>query len=135
MYAGLQLQLLTYLDAACENEEVTPAGALYFNLIDPVLNANPNMTDEEITEELRKQFKMQGLILADSNIVRKMDTNLVSGSSNIVPAYIGKDGEVSDKQNTLNRKQFEKLAKLYGKNHKTNFRRNFKWKHWNRTIL
>ena len=81
VYAGLQLQLLTYLDAACENEEVTPAGALYFNLIDPVLNANPNMTDEEITEELRKQFKMQGLILADSNIVRKMDTNLVSGSS------------------------------------------------------
>ena len=68
-----------------------------------------NMTDEEITEELRKQFKMQGLILADSNIVRKMDTNLVSGSSNIVPAYIGKDGEVSDKQNTLNRKQFENL--------------------------
>ena len=66
VYAGLQLQLLTYLDAACENEEVTPAGALYFNLIDPVLNANPNMTDEEITEELRKQFKMQGLILADS---------------------------------------------------------------------
>ena len=109
VYAGLQLQLLTYLDAACENEEVTPAGALYFNLIDPVLNANPNMTDEEITEELRKQFKMQGLILADSNIVRKMDTNLVSGSSNIVPAYIGKDGEVSDKQNTLNRKQFENL--------------------------
>lgn len=109
VYAGLQLQLLTYLDAACENEEVTPAGALYFNLIDPVLNANPNMTDEEITEELRKQFKMQGLILADSNIVRKMDTNLVSGSSNIVPAYIGKDGEVSDKPNTLNRKQFENL--------------------------
>lgn len=109
MYAGLQLQLLTYLDAACENEEVTPAGALYFNLIDPVLNANPNMTDEEITEELRKQFKMQGLILADSNIVRKMDINLVSGSSNIVPAYIGKDGEVSDKPNTLNRKQFENL--------------------------
>ena len=67
------------------------------------------LTDEEITEELRKQFKMQGLILADSNIVRKMDTNLVSGSSNIVPAYIGKDGEVSDKQNTLNRKQFENL--------------------------
>lgn len=109
VYAGLQLQLLTYLDAACENEEVTPAGALYFNLIDPVLNANPNMTDEEITEELRKQFKMQGLILADSNIARKMDINLVSGSSNIVPAYIGKDGEVSDKPNTLNRKQFENL--------------------------
>lgn len=109
VYAGLQLQLLTYLDAACENEDVTPAGAMYFSLIDPVLSANANMTDEQIKEELRKQFKMQGLILADSNIVRKMDTNLVSGNSNIVPAYITKDGEVSDKPNTLNRKQFENL--------------------------
>ncbi len=109
VYAGLQLQLLTYLDAASKNQNVTPAGALYFSLIDPVLSANANMTDEQITEELRKQFKMQGLILADSNIVRKMDTNLVYGNSNIVPAYITKDREVTDKPNTLNRKQFENL--------------------------
>lgn len=109
VYAGLQLQLLTYLDATCKNEEVQPAAALYFGLIDPILNANQNMTDEQIAQELRKQFKMQGLILADANIVRKMDTNLVNGYSNIVPAYIGKDGEVSDKSNTLNKKQFENL--------------------------
>ena len=33
--AGLQLQLLTYLDAVCNIEDVMPAGVLYFNLIDP----------------------------------------------------------------------------------------------------
>ena len=113
--AGLQLQLLTYLDATCKSEDVMPAGALYFNLIDPILNANQDMTDEEIKKELSKQFKMQGLILADSKIVRKMDTNLVTGNSNIVPAYIGKDGEVSDKANTLNSKQFDNLQKYMEK--------------------
>ena len=67
------------------------------------------MSEEQIAEELRKQFRMQGLILADSKIVRKMDTTLTNGSSNIVNAYLNKEGEVSEKANTLSRKQFEKL--------------------------
>lgn len=107
--AGLQLQLLTYLDATCKKEEVLPAGVFYFPLIDPILNSDRSLAEEQIKEELQKQFKMKGLILADVNVVKKMDTNLVSGNSNIVPAYINKEGEVSDKASTLNRKQFENL--------------------------
>ena len=107
--AGLQLQLLTYLDAACKMEEVLPAGVFYFPLIDPILNCDKQVAEEQIKEELQKQFKMKGLILADVNVVKKMDTNLISGNSNIVPAYINKEGEVSDKASTLNRKQFESL--------------------------
>lgn len=107
--AGLQLQLLTYLDAACKMEEVLPAGVFYFPLIDPILNCDKQVAEEQIKEELQKQFKMKGLILADVNVVKKMDTNLTYGNSNIVPAYINKEGEVSDKASTLNRKQFESL--------------------------
>lgn len=107
--AGLQLQLLTYLDATCKKEEVLPAGVFYFPLIDPILNSDRNLAEEQIKEELQKQFKMKGLILADVNVVKKMDTNLVAGNSNIIPAYINKEGEVSDKSSTLNRKQFENL--------------------------
>ena len=107
--AGLQLQLLTYLDATCKKEDVLPAGVFYFPLIDPILNSDRSLAEEQIKEELQKQFKMKGLILADVNVVKKMDTNLVSGNSNIVPAYINKGGEVSDKASTLNRKQFENL--------------------------
>ncbi len=113
--AGLQLQLLTYLDATCRAEDVLPAGVFYFNLIEPILNANSDLEEEQIKQELKKQFKMQGLILADSTIVKKMDTTLETGSSNIVPAYINKDGDVSEKTNTLNRKQFEKLQKYMEK--------------------
>lgn len=107
--AGLQLQLLTYLDATCKKEDVLPAGVFYFPLIDPILNSDKGLAEEQIKEELQKQFKMKGLILADVHVVKKMDTNLVSGNSNIIPAYINKDGEVSEKASTLNRKQFENL--------------------------
>lgn len=107
--AGLQLQLLTYLDAACKVENVLPAGVFYFPLIEPMLNSDKTMAEEQIKEEMQKQFKMKGLILANVDVVKKMDTNLSSGNSNIVPAYINKEGEVSEKTNTLNSKQFENL--------------------------
>ena len=114
--AGLQIQLLTYLDAVTENNNAMPAGMLYFNLIDPIIKANRNKTEEEIEKELRKKFKMQGMILADISIVKKMDKNLEKGYSEIIPVYIDKDGNISDKTgSTLKREEFEGLQR-YGKN-------------------
>lgn len=113
--AGLQLQLLTYLDAVCSIEDVMPAGILYFNLIDPRIKNAKNMDEEKMQEEIRKQFKMKGLILADVNIVKMMDTELENGSSEIVQAYIDKEGKLSDKQNIITREQFENLQKYTNK--------------------
>lgn len=109
--AGLQLQLLTYVDAMCEKEGTKPAGALYFSLIEPIIKSSKKLTEEQIEEEIKKQFKMNGLILADVNIVKKMDKTLESGNSQIIPAYINKEGNLSDKPNSVNRKQFERLQK------------------------
>lgn len=112
VYSGLQIQLLTYLDAICKEDNVEPAGVLYFNLIDPVIKSKKDMTEEEIENEIRKQFKMQGLILADVSVVKMMDTKLESGQSNIVPAYIGANGDLSDKKTSgVSRKQFNYLQK------------------------
>lgn len=113
--SGLQLQLLTYLDAVCEEEKLKPAGVLYFNLIDPIMKANSHLTDEQIEENMRKQFKMKGLILADIDIVRKMDTSLEKGNSNIIPAYIDKEGNLSKKSNAITKTQFEQLQKYTNK--------------------
>lgn len=38
VYAGVSIQLLTYLDAICEEEDLMPAGILYFNLIEKNVN-------------------------------------------------------------------------------------------------
>ena len=112
VYAGLQLQLITYLDAVCQEEDLMPAGVLYFNLIDPTIKSKKSLTDEEIEDKIRKKFKMQGLILADVDIVKMMDTKLETGSSDVIPAYIGKEETLSNNRSSVvNRKQFEYLQK------------------------
>ena len=113
--AGLQLQLLTYLDAVCEIEDVMPAGVLYFNLIDSSIKSANKIDEEKLQDEIRKQFKMKGLILADVDIVKKMDKKLEKGSSNVVPAYIDKDGNLANKPSTITRAQFENLQKYTNK--------------------
>ena len=113
--AGLQLQLLTYLDAICNIEDVMPAGVLYFNLIDPKIKASNKIDENKLEEEMRKQFKMKGLILADIEVVKKMDKKLEKGNSTIIPAYIDKDGNLSNKPNVITKSQFENLQKYTGK--------------------
>ena len=108
--AGLQIQLLTYMDAVTKIEDFMPAGALYFNLIEPVIKADRTTTKEDIEEQIRKQFKMKGIILADINIVKKMDKDLEKGASNIIPAYIDTQNNLSLKRSSaLAQEQFEKL--------------------------
>ena len=113
--AGVQLQLLTYLDAICNIEDVIPAGALYFNLIDPSVKASKKIDETKLEDEIRKQFKMKGLVLADVNVVKKMDKTLEKGNSNIIPAYIDKDGNLSNRASTITREQFEKLQNYTNK--------------------
>ena len=113
--AGLQLQLLTYLDAVCEIEDVMPAGVLYFNLIDPSIKSANKIDEEKLQDEIRKQFKMKGLILADIDVVKKMDKKLEKGNSNVIPAYIDKDGNLANKSSTITRSQFENLQKYTNK--------------------
>lgn len=36
--AGLQLQLITYLDAVCQDKDLIPAGILYFGLVEPKID-------------------------------------------------------------------------------------------------
>ncbi|MFR8103821.1 MAG: helicase-exonuclease AddAB subunit AddB [Clostridia bacterium] len=115
--AGLQIQLLTYLDAVTEKvEDSIPAGILYFNLIDPILKADRNKTDEEITAEMKKKFKMNGYILADVKVAKMMDKGLESGSSSVIPAYLDKSGNLSKaKSNAISREEFENLEQYIKK--------------------
>ena len=112
VYAGLQIQLLTYLDAACKEEDLMPAGILYFSMLEQMIKADKRMEQEEIEEKIRANFKMKGLILADVKIVKLHDKNLEKGPSNLVPAYIDKEGNLSDKKTSgVTAEQFADLQK------------------------
>ena len=108
--AGLQIQLITYLDAICEQTELEASGILYMGLIDNVVKNAKNLSEEEIEKKIRNNFKMRGLILADISVIKLMDNKLQTGSSDIIPVYIGKDGTISEKKSSVvNKQEFEDL--------------------------
>ena len=112
VYAGLQLQLLTYLDAVCKAEDFLPAGILYFSLLEQIINSDKKLTEEEIEEKIKNNFKMKGLILANVNVAKLHDKNLEKGSSKLVPAYIDSTGNLSPKRSSIaTEEEFKKLQK------------------------
>ena len=112
MVAGMQIQLLTYIDVMAQKTKKEPAGMLYFNLIDPIISKNRNLTDEEIEIEVRKAFKMRGLILSDVRVIKMMDNSLDTGSSNIIPAALDKSGNINKAwSSVITKEEFTLLQK------------------------
>lgn len=110
VYAGLQIQLLTYSDAICKEEDIMPAGVFYFSLLEQMIKADKKISDEEIEELIRKNFRMKGLILADVKIIQMNDNTLTSGSSKLVPAAITASGTVNEKwTNGVDKEEFKIL--------------------------
>ncbi len=107
---GLKLQLLTYLDAICKYENAKAAAVLYFNMLTEKLDKRK--TKEEIEEDIKRNFKMKGLIASDVKLVKMMDKSLDTGSSNIIPAYIKNDGSLSEgRSSSISGEQFKVLQK------------------------
>ena len=93
----LQIQLLTYSDAICKEENVMPAGVFYFSLLEQMVQADKKISDAEIEKIIQKNFKMKGLILADVKVIKMNDKTLSSGASTIVPAAISSSGNIIGK--------------------------------------
>ncbi|MBK5241029.1 MAG: helicase-exonuclease AddAB subunit AddB [Clostridium sp.] len=114
VYYGLQIQLLTYLDAMLTNENkmskepVFPAGILYFKIDDPVIKAKNNLDEESLEKAIMKALKMKGLLLADTKIIREMDRN-IEGASLVVPASIKQNGDLGANSSVATAAQFETL--------------------------
>ncbi len=116
VYAGLQLQLITYLDAVCKIEDFVPAGILYFNLLEQIINSNKKISEQEIEQKIKSNFKMKGLILADVKVAKMQDKNLEKGRSEIIPAYIDKSGALSPKLSSIaSGEEFTKLQNYINK--------------------
>jgi ATP-dependent helicase/nuclease subunit B len=119
VYHGLQIQLLVYLDAILESaledeSKLHPAGILYFKIDEPLIKAKTDMEEEEIEKSIIKKLKMKGLLLKDAEVIREMDRN-IEGHSDIIPAYITKDGAIGSATNGATAEQF-KILRRYVKN-------------------
>lgn len=108
--AGLQLQLITYVDAVCKNEKVSPAGAFYFSLLEPKI-AQRNVSKEEIEEILKQNYRMNGIVVANIDVIKAMDNNLEDGKSAIVPVTIKGDKINERYSSSVTKEEFESLQK------------------------
>ncbi|MDD3303783.1 MAG: PD-(D/E)XK nuclease family protein [Clostridia bacterium] len=105
---GLSLQLITYLTAFMENEvnvqgkTVKPAGMLYFNLSNHLVNLASYTDDENtIKKEVIKNLRMNGIFLKDVAILEKMDKKVNEADQkliDILPSRINNTNKALDEQ-------------------------------------
>ncbi|MCC3372786.1 helicase-exonuclease AddAB subunit AddB [Cohnella sp. REN36] len=115
---GLSLQMLTYLDVVVTHaphwlgRPAHPAGVLYFHVHNPLLHSPNGMGEAEASAALLKEYRMQGLVLADGEAVQLMDRSLAdSGKSAIVPVEFKKDGTFSARSQVADTAQWDALRK------------------------
>lgn len=117
VYFGLSLQMLTYLDIIIAHSkelvevEASPAGVLYFHVHNPIINSTKLLTIDQIEQEIMKQFKMNGLVLNDQNVIQLMDRSLESGNSQIISAGIKKDGTLTKNSKVATIEEFADLRR------------------------
>lgn len=106
LYHGLQLQLVVYMDAALEMEErknpgkpVVPAGIFYYNIDDPVIEREGEMTDEEIDGKVLKQLRMNGLVNSDLNAISHLDHEIET-ESDVIPVAM-KNGIIQEAKSSV----------------------------------
>jgi len=116
VYYGLQLQLITYLDALTEkgipgtHEKLLPGGILYFKIDDPIIRSKGDIPKEEVEKAIMKHLRMDGLLLNDVKLVKEMDREM-DGSSEIIPVRLNKGDELATSSKVATMEQFIKLRK------------------------
>lgn len=89
IYNGLQLQLLTYLEAVMESldkkgEKAVPCGVFYYKMDDPIIEDKEHLTKEEIEDKINESLKLQGLLLKDKEVILAMDNDFEKRKKSIV---------------------------------------------------
>jgi len=100
VYHGLRMQLLTYLEVALRfGQELTgcavkPAGALYFQVHDPLVSANRPLSKEEAEEQVLLAYRTTGMVVADAEAILLMDSKIGTKSALVPVALNAKDKSV-----------------------------------------
>ncbi|MBQ7850001.1 MAG: PD-(D/E)XK nuclease family protein, partial [Clostridia bacterium] len=89
LWYGLQLQLMLYLQAASQGMNGEAAGAFYFTVKDPLVDAQD--VKEAAEKAIAKALRLQGVVLADVEVVEAMDS---AGESFSLGAIFTRKGEV-----------------------------------------
>lgn len=112
---GYKLQLMLYLKAATQKQEVKPAGVFLFKIreIDADADTRTVVPGEAAAEErMEDAYKLEGIVLDDMDLIDAMDTE-IGGASKVLPIkYVKKSGTYSGSSGgyLFSREEFEELS-------------------------
>jgi ATP-dependent helicase/nuclease subunit B len=116
LYYGLQLQLVVYMNAALELEakkhpdkEAVPAALLYYHIDDPMVETAVELSEEELNEQIVGQLRMNGVVNADPDIVRRLDAYL-QDKSDVIPVERKKDGSYSARSGVMSSEELRVIS-------------------------
>ena len=103
--AGLDMQMLIYLFALCENAEQTaiPAGVLYLPAKLPFVSINREVSEQTLDRERFKTMCTNGLLIDDPDVLRAMEPDL---EGLFIPVSILNSGELSKSSSLATLEQF-----------------------------
>lgn len=88
---GLNMQMLVYLAALVEDGGQAPAGILYMPAAEPTVSAERGESETDIAGRVDKQLRMNGMVLADTEIIQAMEDG---ARGRFIPAALNKDGSL-----------------------------------------
>jgi ATP-dependent helicase/nuclease subunit B len=102
IYAGLQLQLLTYMKVALKElgHDAVPAAVLYCYVRNRKVSERHVLTQEEKNAIYEQENKVRGFFLDDPSLMTQLDGTLPDGSR-FVTIKLKKDGEISKAQHNV----------------------------------
>ncbi|QQP71349.1 PD-(D/E)XK nuclease family protein [Carnobacterium sp. CS13] len=89
-YYGLAMQMITYLDTAIANapqligHEAKPAGAFYLHVKNPFIKGDKLVDEQAYTNELLKQFKLDGLLLEEEDLLLALDPTIEPSTASFI---------------------------------------------------
>lgn len=105
-YNGLDIQLVFYLAAVLgDNKNALPGGAFYYPLIEKQI-ALEDDEKSNLDEKRRESYKMDGIAIADKEILEKMDSIFESKNSSL---KLKGRGSLEEKTNLLSQSEFKGL--------------------------
>lgn len=120
IFHGVNIQLPAYLDVAVTHarllagDEGKPGGILYFSVADPLIRTRGPVSGEEAERLALRNLRMRGIVLADQDVVRLIDS-CMDRRSDIIPVSITAAGDFYKNSPVVTAEQFALLKKhLWG---------------------
>ena len=116
---GIQLQQPLYMIAAINAMkrkypkcDVSMGAMLYYQMKDPLVDAESIESDEDISKEIAKELKPSGFVSFDKQILEKLDEGLggCSYKSSAIPVETLKSGSLAANSRILSKEDFDTVS-------------------------